>query len=352
MKWQPINAASGDMIRVRIGAIYHYGVFVSEEEVIAFGMPPVPEYDGHPLRFTVCAVDVDTFSCQKIVETAVFDRQEAKTRIPPQQAVAAARARLGETGYNLIHNNCEHFAFSCVLGKKHCQQEEDARRRWAARPVCDLYLMEIPAQPWEQPLLPAAREREIRACTHAGLRAAKQADWRLLQFAARRSLGLETDSLVFRRTAHGKWLCSGFEFSLSHTEKLVAAAVSNAPVGVDVETVGERVARWGPDRIEAVRRRVYTAAEQAAFPHTAEGFLQAWTRKEAVFKQKGKGAFRPRAIDATKWDGLTFTIAEQPETVISVCGENSRRLRVYVTDLAETHLTDPQILSVQTGEDR
>ena len=38
MKWQLTQPVAGDMIRVKLGSIYHYGVFVSEEEVIQFGL--------------------------------------------------------------------------------------------------------------------------------------------------------------------------------------------------------------------------------------------------------------------------------------------------------------------------
>jgi hypothetical protein len=34
MKWQLTQPVAGDMIRVKLGSIYHYGVFVSEDEVI------------------------------------------------------------------------------------------------------------------------------------------------------------------------------------------------------------------------------------------------------------------------------------------------------------------------------
>ena len=41
MKWLPGECRPGDMIRVRLGSIYHYGIFVSEDEIVQFGPPPV-----------------------------------------------------------------------------------------------------------------------------------------------------------------------------------------------------------------------------------------------------------------------------------------------------------------------
>ena len=37
MKWEPTNCRTGDMVRIRLGSIYHYGVFLSEDEVVQFG---------------------------------------------------------------------------------------------------------------------------------------------------------------------------------------------------------------------------------------------------------------------------------------------------------------------------
>ena len=44
MKWVFGECLPGDMIRIKTGAVYHYGIFVSDAEVIQFGYPPLPEY--------------------------------------------------------------------------------------------------------------------------------------------------------------------------------------------------------------------------------------------------------------------------------------------------------------------
>ena len=43
MRWEPAVCRAGDMVRIRLGSIYHYGILVSEDEVIAFGLPPTAE---------------------------------------------------------------------------------------------------------------------------------------------------------------------------------------------------------------------------------------------------------------------------------------------------------------------
>ncbi len=43
MKWSAEEAFPGDIVRVKTGVIYHYGIYVSDDEVIQFGLPPTPE---------------------------------------------------------------------------------------------------------------------------------------------------------------------------------------------------------------------------------------------------------------------------------------------------------------------
>ena len=129
MKWWPARCVSGDMIRVKIGGIWHYGVYASDDEVIQFGPPPRAEI-VQPKDIVVCSTTMDVFSGGSMVEKAQLSFFERLKRVPPKKTVAAARSRIGEGNYNLLHNNCEHFASECVLGVRRSEQEEAARRQW------------------------------------------------------------------------------------------------------------------------------------------------------------------------------------------------------------------------------
>lgn len=129
MRFWPSQCRPGDMIRVRIGSIWHYGIYVSDSEVIQFGFPPREGAERADI-ITVCATDMDAFSGGSIVERAELGPIERLKRFPPDKTVALARSRLGEGGYDLLHNNCEHFVFECVFGVKRSMQEEEARKRW------------------------------------------------------------------------------------------------------------------------------------------------------------------------------------------------------------------------------
>ena len=71
MIWWQTECKFGDMIRISFGNFYHYGIFVSEEEIIQFGLPP---FEGLLNRnfedIAVCVSDIDTFSGGRVVEVA------------------------------------------------------------------------------------------------------------------------------------------------------------------------------------------------------------------------------------------------------------------------------------------
>lgn len=129
MKWWPGECGEGDMIRVNLGSIWHYGIFVSEDEIIQFGLPPVGSIPSDD-EVRVCSSDIDTFACGKIIEVAHPDRKELKKKKSAKDTVESARSRLGEGGYNLLDNNCEHFAYECYLGIKKSEQQESIIKRW------------------------------------------------------------------------------------------------------------------------------------------------------------------------------------------------------------------------------
>ena len=130
MKWEYRECRFGDIIRVKLGSVYHYGIFVSEDEVIAFGLPPTAENLKNQQNIMVLATDIDVFSCGNLVETAQLTLREKLKRKSPEKTVSEARARIGEGGYNLIHNNCEHFINEVVFDEKVSSQEQEVRQKW------------------------------------------------------------------------------------------------------------------------------------------------------------------------------------------------------------------------------
>ncbi len=319
MKWQPVEPNPGDMVRVQIGSIFHYGVYAGDEQIVAFGLPPLAEYAGAPDRFLVVKTGMDVFCAGRIPEVAILDRSERKKRIPPETSVRLAEERLGTGGYHMIRNNCEHFANECVFGVKRSLQEEAVFRMWNTRPVLNVYVAEASAFTLDFPV-PDERMREIEICSNDSMRQARIANWALLRLAAKHSFSLDPDDLAFFRRKNGGWSCDRFSFSFSHAGGLVCVAVSNAPVGVDLETVEETGSRFDAEKLQKLRARCFTDAEQRRFPETTEGFFACWTRKEAIFKQSEKRAFSPKATDAMTQSAATFLLPGLPRAIVSVSG--------------------------------
>ena len=75
----------------------------------------------------VLSTDINEFRNGTYPEFADMSFSEKMKRFAPDKTVKLARERIGEQGYNIIHNNCEHFAYECVFGKKYSSQEEKVR---------------------------------------------------------------------------------------------------------------------------------------------------------------------------------------------------------------------------------
>lgn len=147
------------------------------------------------------------------------------------------------------------------------------------------------------------------------------------------TLGVPPDELRIERRcpacggAHGPPTCGGLSISVSYTDGRVAYALSQGPVGIDVERVrpGYPWARVAP--------LVFGASEPQRFADAAPDdrdarFFGAWTRREALGKATGEGLLgRPTsgwglAIEDIHVDpGYTAAVAHASRTVRVHSGE-------------------------------
>ncbi|MCL2874342.1 MAG: 4'-phosphopantetheinyl transferase superfamily protein [Defluviitaleaceae bacterium] len=147
-------------------------------------------------------------------------------------------------------------------------------------------------------------------------------------------LGLKPDEIVFLADENGKPYLKNapeFHFNISHTNSAVAAAISNKPIGVDIELIKPENSRlmnvakkmFLPDEFEYI-----TAQDDGA----NKRFFEIWTRKEAYAKYIGTGIFAkdseftPMSFNVLNpgFDGRidTFFIeGSEFSFVLSVCGE-------------------------------
>ena len=327
MKWTYKEPSQGDMVRVAIGSIYHFGIYVSDSEVIQFGLPPSRRGSLIDADVEVLASDIDEFLAGGFLEVCEFDRKERKKNRKPCEVVEYARSKIGTRGYHILYNNCEHFANECVTGTKICRQAEDLREALRKIPIVDVYISKIPNVPIGE-LDCKARMDEIFAVSNENVKREKYFVWKLLCYALERSFGMRGEKLDFRKESFGAWSVSNAEFSLSHSEGVLAVAVSRAAVGVDIE-------KLHAPRSEKTAERIMTVGELAEFAslsdeNKAERFIEIWCSKEAVFKSRKLNAFVPSDIDTEKESFKTDSILIDGEKYIwSVASATPERIRLF-----------------------
>lgn len=129
------------------------------------------------------------------------------------------------------------------------------------------------------------REQALKFSHEQGRRLCVLA-YQLLKQGLREEYGI-TDNPLFEYSEHGKPSIVGhpeIHFNLSHCKHAAVCAISDRPVGIDVESIREFK--------ESLARYTMNDAELqviASAPHPAEAFIRFWTMKEATLKLTGTG---------------------------------------------------------------
>ena len=119
--WQLADLYAGAHIRVPVGNIHHHGIYIGNGEVVQFGLPMDMYRAANEVK--VLRSPIEDFSGgATFVEVYVYDRKEKKQKRKDEQIVEFALSKVGEGGYDLIRNNCEHFANLCVFGVAKSEQ--------------------------------------------------------------------------------------------------------------------------------------------------------------------------------------------------------------------------------------
>ncbi len=126
MTWMFSEPTFGDLIRVKYGEFWHYGIYADDNEIIQFGYNPAGGLIP-PEEVKVLSTNIDEFLLGGFLEVAQFDKKELKKKRNPTDTVNIARSRIGEAGYHILQNNCEHFANECVFGEHKSKQVDSVR---------------------------------------------------------------------------------------------------------------------------------------------------------------------------------------------------------------------------------
>lgn len=149
-------------------------------------------------------------------------------------------------------------------------------------------------------------------------------------------------SEFIRLGSRGKPEADGIFFNLSHSGELVVCAVSDCPVGCDVEKI--------KPIHERLIQRYFSEAEcqhlgRFAESQRAEEFIRLWTLKESYMKMTGEGIYLPlKAFELCLGDKVTvcrngeaqscvFKEYEVPGYKFSVCSETSKFTDITQIDL-------------------
>jgi hypothetical protein len=106
----------GSHIKVSRGVYTHHGVYIGNQQVV--------HYTGEVGRKHNARVQVDdlsTFARGGTVEVVRYAK-----RLSRRAAVERALSRVGECSYDLVFNNCEHFARWCCTGDHASEQVRNA----------------------------------------------------------------------------------------------------------------------------------------------------------------------------------------------------------------------------------
>jgi hypothetical protein len=106
----------GDHIYVSRGSYAHHGVYIGEGRVI----------DLSSANGTKRSSQIREVGLQEFAEGGLVRVRDYGLRFAPDEVVARARSRLGQSDYDVCARNCEHFASWCVCGDHSSAQVEAA----------------------------------------------------------------------------------------------------------------------------------------------------------------------------------------------------------------------------------
>ena len=180
------------------------------------------------------------------------------------------------------------------------------------------------------PLVPKERYAEVLACGNEKTRREKYLVWKLLERAVKERFNLDFANLKFTKTDNGQWICPDFYFSLSHTDGAACVAVSTSAVGVDIEKIiSVKEGFYSRFLTVAERERLLTLDEK----EREDFFLEAWVKKESLFKRDGGVCLSPRERDTLASDAVvTRVTVGGAEYLIGLAHNANEKIEILYTE--------------------
>ena len=144
--------------------------------------------------------------------------------------------------------------------------------------------------------------------------------------------GFINENIVFERETNGKPYLKNksVHFNISHSESLVAVAVSDRDVGVDLEKTCEVNPKL-TDRYFTENEKKYINVKS---PDWQTRFFEVWTKKEAILKKSGLG-LRVKLNELETDECNTVKTFKLDGFVLSVCSEDPN-INIFNNEYCQT----------------
>jgi len=112
----------GDILSINRGLYKHYGIYIGNSKVVHYAAS-----DGDfGIDASVHKTSLKEFENGCKAQVVQLPSIEKSIKLfSPEETVCRALSRIGEKKYNLLFNNCEHFAFWCKTGITKSRQVEN-----------------------------------------------------------------------------------------------------------------------------------------------------------------------------------------------------------------------------------
>lgn len=104
-------------------------------------------------------------------------------------------------------------------------------------------------------------------------------------------LNIPNENILFRKNEYGKpFVDFDIHFNISHSDEWVVCAISNHPVGIDIERISEIDIKIAE---QFFHENEYIWLQSKAQNSQVSSFFELWTIKESYIKAIGKGMYIP-----------------------------------------------------------
>ncbi|WP_027333967.1 4'-phosphopantetheinyl transferase family protein [Mycoplasma elephantis] len=169
------------------------------------------------------------------------------------------------------------------------------------------------------------RREEINNVSNYDVKNSKYSVWILLQKAIKEVFGLDPKDIKFIKDSNNMWKCNNFFFSISHSKKFVAVAISTEGVGVDIEEIKNISLK--------ISKHILSEKESIEFNNLKKErqnnyLLEKWTQKEALFKYLNNKIFESKKLDTIINNNILSTISLENKLILSVCSKINKKTKL------------------------